>query len=173
MTNEQLSMDDALAAIPITPYAGTGGWSGSETSRDRAIREANSGELTKRQHDALSVLAEHPDGLVWSDLAGILNLHHGQISSVLSNLHHAGVIFQTLTPRNRCLPYVHGKFRDRHNDRRDEPIKRAQTIPPQAQQVIHETIDDLIQRFGFEFLTSKAYENLTNLVTQTKKEKTK
>jgi hypothetical protein len=68
---------------------------------------------------------------------------------------------------------VHGKFRDRHNDRRDEPIKRAQTIPPQAQQVIHETIDDLIQRFGFEFLTSKAYENLTNLVTPTKKEKTK
>ena len=172
MTNEQLTIDDALAAMPITPYAGTGGWSGSETSRDRAIREANSGELSKRQHDALTVLANFPDGLVWSDLAGILNLHHGQISSVLSNLHHAGVIFQTLTPRNRCLPYVHGKFRDRHADRRDEPIKRAQAIPAHAQQVIQETIDELTQQFGFEFLTSKAFQNLTNLVTQTK-EKTK
>ena len=173
MTNEQLTIDDALAAMPITPYAGTGGWSGSETSRDRAIREANSGELTKRQHDALTVLAEHPDGLVWSDLADILKLHHGQISSVLSNLHHAGVIFQTLTPRNRCLPYVHGKFRDRHDERRDEPIKRAQTVPPHAQQIIQETIDELTHQFGFEFLASKAFQNLTNLVTQTKKEKTK
>lgn len=173
MTNEQLTIDDALAAMPITPYAGTGGWSGSETSRDRAIREANSGELSKRQHDALTVLANFPDGLVWSDLAGILNLHHGQISSVLSNLHHAGVIFQTLTPRNRCLPYVHGKFRDRHDDRRDEPIKRAQTVPPHAQQTIQDTIDELTHQFGFEFLTSKAFQNLTNLVTPTKKEKTK
>jgi hypothetical protein len=110
---------------------------------------------------------------VWSDLAGILNLHHGQISSVLSNLHHAGVIFQTLTPRNRCLPYVHGKFRDRHNDRRDEPIKRAQAVPPHAQQTIQDTIDELTHQFGFEFLTSKAFQNLTNLVTPTKKEKTK
>ena len=41
---------------PITPYAGNSGWSGSETSRERAIREDEDGTTSKRQNDALNAL---------------------------------------------------------------------------------------------------------------------
>jgi hypothetical protein len=41
--------------LPLTPYAGTSGWSGSAASRDRAVNEDNDGTTSARQKEALCV----------------------------------------------------------------------------------------------------------------------
>lgn len=120
-------MEQQIVSNPVTPYAGTGGWSGTATSAARAYHEVSSGKLTERQIKALGVLSRFPQGLIWSELADQLGLHHGQASSVLSNLHSAGLVFQLTKPRNRCLPYVHRDFEGRYepSERRDYPDRTA------------------------------------------------
>lgn len=93
------------------PYAGTSGWSGSQTSYDRAVNQDASGITNKRQKQTLSELYWAGfDGLTWKELALSLNLHHGQASGVLSVLHKTGAIFRLKDRRNRCAIYVLPEF---------------------------------------------------------------
>lgn len=93
------------------PYAGTSGWTSSQASYDRVINEDSSGVTNKRQKDALHhlSLARHA-GLTWRELATTLNLHHGQVSAVLSVLHKTGQIARLSDRRNRCSVYVLPNF---------------------------------------------------------------
>ena len=43
-------------ALPETPYAGTSGWSGSDTSRERAETEDHEGTTSARQERVLAGL---------------------------------------------------------------------------------------------------------------------
>lgn len=93
------------------PYAGTSGWSGSQSSYDRAIADDTSGTTNKRQKQTLSELywAGH-DGLTWKELATSLHLHHGQASGVLSVLHKTGDVLRLKERRNRCAIYILPQF---------------------------------------------------------------
>lgn len=89
------------------PYAGTSGWAGSDTSRERAEQQDSDGTFTRRQKQALQELWQAGErGLTWKELGFILNLHHGQASGVLSVLHKQERIARLEERRNRCAVYV-------------------------------------------------------------------
>lgn len=103
--------------LPITPYNGTGGYAGTDTSRERAEREAADGTLADRQHQILDYLLHcGVVGGTWHQLSIELELHHGQVSGALSNLHKAGEVFMLRQRHNRSHPYVHNKYRAFYSD---------------------------------------------------------
>ena len=111
--------------LPILPYpdrrAGrSSGWSGSDTSRERAERDDSGGTTSRRQIQTLSFLRENGDrGVTWKELADRYVWHHGQASGVLSNLHKVGRVERLAEKRNRCHPYV---LSDRVNGRDVQPF---------------------------------------------------
>lgn len=93
--------------IPLLPYAGTSGWSGSETSHARAVSADRNGTTSDAQRKALESLAwRSTDGVTWRELADEYGWHHGTASGVLSVLHKEGVIARLSTSRQRCKVYV-------------------------------------------------------------------
>lgn len=93
------------------PYNGTEGYvRGSETSRDRAVAEAENGTASERQQRVLEMLDKSPSGLTWSEAGRLLGLHHGQISGTLSVLHRAGKIVQLKKKRGNSAPYLAMRF---------------------------------------------------------------
>jgi len=98
-------MDDLT--VPLLPYNGSSGWSGSDTSEQRATRADADGTTSRRQQEALRLVrtaGQH--GVTWQELAERMGLHHGSASGVLSGLHKAGVITRLTEQRNRCQVYV-------------------------------------------------------------------
>lgn len=92
---------------PILPYAGTSGFSGSETSEARARGRDRDGSTAKLQQDILEQLAlAGATGATWSELAETLGLHHGTVSGGLSVLHKAGVIARLVERRGKSKVYV-------------------------------------------------------------------
>lgn len=97
----------APAPLPDLPYGGTSGWSGSETSMERALGDDLDGTTTERQATALTRLAHAgPLGLTWKELADLTGWHHGQASGTLSVLHKEGRIARLTERRDRCAEYV-------------------------------------------------------------------
>lgn len=93
----------------------TAGHSGSDTSRERAEHERDTGTLAERARQAITYLdAMGQRGLTVVDLREVTGLHHGQASSVLSVLHKAGKIARLAERRDRCQVYVLPEYvRDR------------------------------------------------------------
>lgn len=102
----------AAPALPDTPYAGTSGWSGSETSRERAEDADEGGTTTARQSRTLLALHHAgTHGLTWRELADENGWHHGQASGALSVLHKEGRIVRLADERRqRCAVYVHPDY---------------------------------------------------------------
>ena len=93
--------------MPELPYAGTSGYSGTDTSEDRARTADSNGKTGKRQKEALMYLwMQYEEGATWKEIADALGLHHGSASGVLSVLHLAGKIERLAATRNRCKIYV-------------------------------------------------------------------
>lgn len=93
------------------PYAGTSGWSGSDTSMDRAAEADTSGKTAKRQAEVVRALESSGiAGLTWTELQQIVPLHHGTLSGALSVLHKEGVIARLAERRKRCKVYVMPQF---------------------------------------------------------------
>lgn len=94
-------------SMPELPYVGTSGYSGTDTSENRARSEDASGKTGKRQKETLMYLwMQHEQGATWKEIADELGLHHGSASGVLSVLHLAGKIERLADSRNRCKIYV-------------------------------------------------------------------
>ena len=92
---------------PILPYAGTSGWSGSETSAARADHADTTGLTGARQHETLRFLASRrARGATWKELAAWLDVHHGTASGALSVLHKTHYIARLTEKRERCKVYV-------------------------------------------------------------------
>lgn len=90
------------------PYAGTTGWSGSDTSKERAVEEAGDGTAGFRQRAVLSLIqACGTHGLTVVDVRNRLDFHHGQASAALTALHKGGRILRLEERRDRCQVYVH------------------------------------------------------------------
>lgn len=107
MTTQPNDDNELNFTPPELPYAGTSGFSGTDTSEARARREDSDGTTSKRQKQTLRLLetVKH-HGLTWKELADSLNLHHGSASGVLSVLHLKGHIIRLAESRNKCKVYV-------------------------------------------------------------------
>jgi DNA-binding MarR family transcriptional regulator len=95
------------------PYNGTAGWSGTPTSKARAMINLRTGKEYNNQQKALALLKGNPAGLTWKELADTTGVHHGTASGVLSVLHKSGAIIRSANVRNRCAIYYHLEFSDR------------------------------------------------------------
>jgi DNA-binding transcriptional regulator GbsR (MarR family) len=96
---------------PVLPYNGTSGWSGTDTSKERAEVQDKSGETARVQmymQGALWMAGEH--GLTWKEIAEETHWHHGTVSGALSVLHKEGKISRLLEKRNRCRVYVLNEY---------------------------------------------------------------
>lgn len=96
---------------PLTPFNGTSGWSGTDTSRDRAIRQDSNGTTSKRQKAVLALITSSgTTGITWKDISDALRVHHGAASGVLSVLHKAGLISRLSERRDGMKVYVRPQF---------------------------------------------------------------
>lgn len=100
---------------PILPYGGEGGensgWSGSDTSRERAERDDTTGVTSVRQRAILRHLAAYGEtGVTYFELGQRMGMHHGQSSGALSNLHKGGAIARLVERRHGCHVYVLPEF---------------------------------------------------------------
>ena len=90
-----------------TPYAGTSGWSGSDTSRERAQRDDSTGVTAYRHRRILRSLSrarEH--GRTVAEIQTELGVGHGSASGALTVLHKGGHITRVKERRNRQEVYV-------------------------------------------------------------------
>ena len=114
------------------PYGGTSGWSGTDTSRERALHQDSAG-ITRRLSDKteIAVYESGVRGMTWVELSERLGIHHGQASGALSRLHRVGRIRRLTERRDRCKIYVYPAF---VNDRPTE------TFTPRAKVSDHDRI---------------------------------
>ena len=84
-------------------YNGTQGSVNIDTSRNR---------VTPNLEIVLNQMERYGEsGYTWKDIAWTLDLHHGQASGALSNLHRMGLIFTTTTTRREgCQVYFLNKY---------------------------------------------------------------
>ena len=113
---------------PYVPYAGTAGWSGTDTSKKRALVNLRTGKEYNNQQKALALIKQAGShGLTWKELSEQTELHHGTASGVLSVLHKSGAILRTTRIRNRCKVYMDIAFTDKVMH---EPYKEKQKLCP-------------------------------------------
>lgn len=126
--------EDVHLPYPESGGGATQGWSGSDTSQERAVRERDEGTVALRQRQALEWLGNaEARGLTWRDLADVMGWHHGQASSVLSVLHMDGRIARLAERRNRCHvyvlnEYVNGRDTQPHGGRRVRASERDESL---------------------------------------------
>lgn len=110
------------------PYGGdepNSGWAGSDTSRERAEEDDRSGTTRGRQHLTLLALQRAGvEGLTVVDVRGLLDVHHGKASNVLSTLHKEDRIARLAEKRGRCKIYVRHSY---VNGRTTEPPGESST----------------------------------------------
>lgn len=112
MSNHENLLELITDDLPLTPYRGTGGFVNRDTSRERAEHEVKSGKLAERQEAVLRILRQVGlVGATWRELGRELNLHHGQISGILSILHKEGRVFMLRHKRDGSHPYCHTGIR--------------------------------------------------------------
>ena len=95
------------------PYKGTAGWSGTDTSKNRAMINLRTGKEYNNQQKALALLKDaRANGLTWKELSEHTGMHHGTASGVLSVLHKAGAILRSTRVRNRCKIYYSIEYKE-------------------------------------------------------------
>ena len=97
--------------MPVLPYAGTSGHSGTDTSKERAVNQDKKGGTAQLQRRVIFWLEnQRSHGVTWRELAEMLQLHHGTISGALSVLHKTGYISRLKDKRHGCKIYVLPNF---------------------------------------------------------------
>lgn len=92
---------------PELPYAGTSGFSGSDTSEQRARSADRSGKTKNRQFQTMRYLHDAgANGLTWKDLGALTGMYHGPASNVLSVLHMKDKIKRLSLSRDGSKIYV-------------------------------------------------------------------
>lgn len=109
------------------PYNGTAGWSGTDTSKARAMINLRTGKEYNNQQKALALLKDNANGLTWKELSEETGMHHGTASGVLSVLHKSGAILRNTRIRNGCKIYYSIEFKDVLTN---EPYKKKEKLCP-------------------------------------------
>lgn len=126
MTPPSTMATNTAMAEPVLPYAGTSGFSGTDTSEARAVERDTTGKTLSSQNDTLKYLHDAGDnGMTVSELRAKTGWHHGIASSSLTNLHGADKIARLEEKRNRCHVYVHPDF---VNGRATQPKGRNKKV---------------------------------------------
>lgn len=124
--NDTLFPEEGKFDFPELPYNGTSGWSGTETSRERATQNDSEGTTKSVQVKTLQLLLEAGRrGLNWRELAEVTGLHHGGASGVLSVLHKTNRVERLTEVRNKCKVYVHPLFVEGRNIEQFKSRNRA------------------------------------------------
>lgn len=112
----------------IIPYGQKGsGWSGSETSRERAEREDAMGITGKRQAQVYALLATHTtNGMTVKEVEDALSIGHGPASSALTHLHRADRVVRLQERRVGQQVYVLKGYAE---DREESPYRPRQAKP--------------------------------------------
>ena len=128
--------------LPVLPYGGTSGWSGSDTSEERAIKSDKNGTTGKNQKRTLQLisLSTH-NGLTWKELADAMGWHHGTASGALSVLHKEGLISRLSERRNKCAVYVANEFVNGRETQQHKPNVSARLLV----EILDELESDLAQ----------------------------
>ena len=94
--------------LPAVAYAGTSGWSGTDTSRERAERNDANGTTSTTQKLILdAVECSGVDGMTVADIRWQFpEKHHGTLSGALTNLHMEGRLLRLKAKRLGCKIYV-------------------------------------------------------------------
>lgn len=93
------------------PYAGTSGWSGTDTSKERAKTSDSNGKTRDKQAYTLeSLYIAGTKGITWKELSEKAGWHHGTSSSVLSVLHKVERIYRLKERRGGCRVYVNPDY---------------------------------------------------------------
>lgn len=102
-----------MTSQPYVPYGGTAGWSGTDTSKERALINLRTGEEYNNQQKTLALIKSAGKlGFTWKELSDYTGMHHGTASGVLSVLHKSGAILRTTKVRDRCKVYMDISFTD-------------------------------------------------------------
>ena len=94
------------------PYNSTAGWSGTDTSKERAMYNLRTGKEYNNQQKALELLNDNPAGITWKEFSEQAGIHHGTASGVLSVLHKSGAILRSIRIRNGCKIYFGIQYRN-------------------------------------------------------------
>lgn len=99
---------------PVLPYGITNpssGYSGTDTSAERARTEDRDGTTAYRQRQVRELLyARGEHGITVKELRELTGWHHGQASAALSNLHKVQAISRLSERRDRCKVYVSNEY---------------------------------------------------------------
>ena len=148
-----------MGEINLFNYQGTSGAVQRETSIAREEAERLSGETKARAGRFLALLHQEDEhGLTWTEIQKAyksvyrVELHHGQISGLLTNLHKAGEVFiSPKVKRGNCFAYIHKTYRHCFLDeeRFDSPVQtkagiRKAALEKMLSQVkgLHEDLDE-------------------------------
>ena len=116
----------------------TDGWSGSDASHERASIEALTGTAGRRRQEVWNyVRMSGLRGVTWAEVADAMNLHHGQATGALSNLHKAGKIVRLREKRGKSSIYVlphaaDGRETVAHGRRRGAVAPESTEVAPGA-----------------------------------------
>lgn len=103
-----------MSNLPYVPYNGTAGWSGTDTSQERALFNLRTGREYNNQQKALALIKQAgTSGLTWKELSEQTEMHHGTATGVLSVLYKSGAILRTKQVRNRCRVYADISWADK------------------------------------------------------------
>jgi len=134
----------------MSPYDGTAGYSGTDTSEERARREVENGSLSFRLHEVKMLLVRRGfHGATSSEVEDQLRIHHGQASSALTNLHKSGLIARTAHRRDGSKVYKDPSYLLPH-DRLETYVPRGQK---QADRIAE--LEDVIARARMAILTGE------------------
>jgi hypothetical protein len=105
-------IEHPMLTYPEPDGSRTAGHSGVDTSRERAVEEARTGKTLHVQSIVMAHVSRHGvDGMTVAELRRSLpQMHHGSISSALTNLHRAGMLVCLTDKRERCHVYVRPEF---------------------------------------------------------------
>ena len=96
-----------MSDLPVTPYAGSIGHSGSSTSEARAQRMLANGQARTYQQRTLSLaMSTGTHGITCAELQRAMEVGHGTASGCLSNLHHEGLLARISEERKGQKVYV-------------------------------------------------------------------
>lgn len=99
------------AVLPYGTRNPSSGFSGTDTSEERARLQDADGTTARRQRAVYNLLwAAGKYGATWKEIADETGWHHGQASGALSNLHKVGRISRLSARRSRCKVYVLPEF---------------------------------------------------------------
>lgn len=142
-------------AVPVLPYNGSSGHSGSQTSKDRADSEDNSGVTGQRHEETLLfLLTRDMIGATWRELSDHYGWHHGQSSGALSVLHKVGFIERLTETRERSAVYVLPQY---VMGRETSPYQARKKLSPETivsryQLILLAKLDEIAGRDEYQFV---------------------